>query len=192
MAMRILAIVLRSLAPSAGSGPAPSAVCCSMPCPSAPAKAQLSARYFSLRPRSYGSFDRLTIGYHHPQPHTSTDIEVLSLPTHFNHHRSIVDSGLFSVYALRRLRTRNPQGAKPLSHCRPCPANMSRIMPLKNPDIDTGRNEKPSRSDGMRAPANFKDPIRGKPPDSFFTVGGSQDIPAKINRAARTRQNPSR
>jgi hypothetical protein len=58
-------------------------------------------------------------------------------------------------------------------------------MPLKNPDIDTGRNEKPSRSDGMRAPASFKDPIRGKQPDSFFTVGGSQDISAKIDRAAR-------
>ena len=46
----------RSLALS-GSYPVQSAVCYPMPCPSAPAKALSSARYFSLRPPSYGSSD---------------------------------------------------------------------------------------------------------------------------------------
>jgi hypothetical protein len=52
-------------------------------------------------------------------------------------------------------------------------------MPIKGTDLDTGKSDKPSRSDGARAPANYRDPIRGKQRDEFFTIGGSQDISKK-------------
>jgi hypothetical protein len=65
-------------------------------------------------------------------------------------------------------------------------------MPAQGTDLDTGKSETVSRSAGARAPSNYRDPVKGKQRDEFFTIGGQYSIDSKVSAEQRRTRNPSK
>jgi hypothetical protein len=65
----------------------------------------------------------------------------------------------------------------------------SRLDPMSI-DNDTGTGVTSAKS--VTTPSKKIDPILGRQPDEFFTIGAGRDISSKIEKEQRRSKNPSR